>query len=308
MKTKKKNFLVGALGLLLLFIAFVIFAMSVDFLTETWLERETLNQKIDVAALMLVLFLVFLFFWLGDYVLTQRKILQQTLEQERDYLMDILNNLPFSVFITDQAKIINFINTEALGLFRKTREELIGKPCYTCNTTICHTEHCGIDKMLRTGNTQTCLAIDNHSYMVSTAALQSTGVHTGGFIEVVQDVSRVVELQRTLDEKALELETIYENITGGVLITSLETGFPVLHYNQSYCDFLGYNGEDITGKSALAWIAPEDRVVAASQVRAALEVGQVVALEHRLLKKNGEKIWVSMSGKRAYLQEQAVGV
>ncbi|MEG2068876.1 MAG: diguanylate cyclase [Acidaminococcaceae bacterium] len=308
MKTKKKNFLVGALGLLLLFIAFVIFAMSVDFLTETWLERETLNQKIDVAALMLVLFLVFLFFWLGDYVLTQRKILQQTLEQERDYLMDILNNLPFSVFITDQAKIINFINTEALGLFRKTREELIGKPCYTCNTTICHTEHCGIDKMLRTGNTQTCLAIDNHSYMVSTAALQSTGVHTGGFIEVVQDVSRVVELQRTLDEKALELETIYENITGGVLITSLETGFPVLHYNQSYCDFLGYSGEDITGKSALAWIAPEDRVVAASQVRAALEVGQVVALEHRLLKKNGEKIWVSMSGKRAYLQEQAVGV
>ncbi|MEG2421352.1 MAG: diguanylate cyclase, partial [Oscillospiraceae bacterium] len=239
--------------------------------------------------------------------LYQSRKAQKALRRERDHLRDILDNVPLPLFIADKDRNLNFVNAAAMELFSCT-EDILGKPCCRLNTCICNTPQCAITRMEQTGNRRAYYEAGGKSYMVSTATLELGAEQTGRYIELIEDITEVVEAKKLLEEKTIELETMSENLVGGVLITTLEEGFPVLRCNQGYRDMTGRTEEQIMGQCALQWVLPEDAVRLNCKIREQLAGGNQVSLEHRLHVSGGTLLWVSLRGKRTTLRGQTVGV
>lgn len=255
-------------------------------------------EVIGVIAVIMLIFVV---------ILCVRKS-RKNIEHDRDFFWDILNKVPLPLFITDPKKNIEFINQAALNLLGKNKEDLLGKQCYHCELPICNTPNCAIDKMVREGNCYTNLKKNQDYYRVTTSILTNSSNDKEGFIEVIQDVSDFINMQRVIEEKTLELETISENLLCGILITTLEKGFPIIRCNKGYCDLVGYSEDHFIGKPALDMVYFKDAVYTEKNIYNQLENEGIVQLEHRLTKSNGKKIWVSLFGKQTYLHNKRVGI
>ncbi|MEG1191444.1 MAG: diguanylate cyclase [Oscillospiraceae bacterium] len=237
----------------------------------------------------------------------QNRKTRQTLRRERDHLRNILDNIPMPLFIVDKNRSLNFINAAAMELFNCTGE-ILGKPCHCLGTCICNTPSCAIEQMTRSGNKRTYYEAEGKTYMVSTAALELGTQGDGRYVELIQDITDVVEAKKLLEEKTIELETMSENIIGGILITTLEEGYPVLRCNQGYRDMTGRDEAQILGHRALQWVLPEDAARLNSKITEQLLASNQVSLEHRLHVEDGSLLWVSLRGKRCTLRGQTVGV
>ncbi|MEG1684279.1 MAG: PAS domain-containing protein, partial [Oscillospiraceae bacterium] len=129
----------------------------------------------------------------------QGRSARKALRRERDHLRDILDHIPLPLFITDCDRKLNFVNAAALELFACT-EEILGQPCCCLGTCICNTSQCAIEQMERTGNRRTYYEAAGKSYMVSTAALEPGATATGRYIELIEDITDVVEARKLLEE------------------------------------------------------------------------------------------------------------
>ncbi|MEG0770171.1 MAG: diguanylate cyclase [Ruthenibacterium sp.] len=232
---------------------------------------------------------------------------RNVLRSERDHLRDILDRIPLPLFITDKNRNLNFLNAAAQELFHCT-QDVLGKPCHCLNTCICNTPACAITQMERTGNGRTYYASEGKDYMVSTATLELGLAHSGRYIELIEDITQVMEAKRQLEEKTIELETMSENLIGGVLITTMDEGFPVLRCNQGYREMTGRTEAQIIGHRAMQWVLAEDAVLLNRKIQEQLLTGNQVSLEHRLHVESGTLLWVSLRGKRTTLRGQEVGV
>lgn len=241
------------------------------------------------------------------YAAYQNRNTQKILRNERDYLQKILNLIPLPLFITDKDRHLTFINVAALNLFQ-CEKEMIGQPCHCLHTCICNTPLCAIDQMERTGNGRTYYEMNEKSYMVSTAFLVGKTPQDGRYIELMEDITDVVDMKKILEEKTIELETMSENILGGVLITTMEEGYPVIRCNAGYRDMTGRSENQIVGHPALQWVMPKDALNLDSEIQKQLAASNAVSIEHRLHVANGTHLWVSLRGKRTILHGQQVGV
>lgn len=229
------------------------------------------------------------------------------LRDERDHLLDILDHIPLPLFITDKDRNLNFINAAALDLFH-CKKDIIGQPCHCLNTCICNTHECAIEQMEQSGNKRTYYEAEGKTYMVSTAVLDVGATQNGRYIEMVEDITDVIEAKKLLEEKTIELETMDENLIGGVLITTMVEGYPVIRCNQGYREMTGRSDQQIVGHDAMQWVLPEDATRLNRKILEQLAEGNQVCLEHRLHCADGSLLWVSLRGKRTILREQEVGV
>ncbi|MEG1687512.1 MAG: PAS domain S-box protein, partial [Angelakisella sp.] len=290
MEKKNKKKLLGGLLFLTLYLLLLVLAAQI--------APEAVLLLLGVSALFTVV---------EVHTLHQNKIKRTILQQERDRLRQILNHIPLPLFLVTEQHCLNFVNTIALELFH-CKGDVVGQPCHCLNTSICHTAECAIEKMEQTGNGRTYYDMDGKSYMVSTASLEKETDNNGKYIEIIQDITEVVEAQRSLEEKTLELETMSENLIGGVLITTMDEGFPVIRCNQSYRDMVQKPDEQILGQGAMQWVAAEDALKLTQKIRQQLAQGNSVNLEYHLHCQNNVVIWVSLRGKRAVLRGAEVGV
>lgn len=270
---------------------------------------QTQKNKIESAAALLLCVSGLLYAFLMFYVTWQEHAARARLHQERDYLQRVLDHIPLPLFITNATRHINFVNQAAIKLFHYScAEELRGKPCSCLDTCICKTGDCAIEKMDRTGDTHTYYEQNGHNYMVNTAVLTADTAQEKNYIEAIQDISEIVEIQRVLEEKTLALETINENLSCGLLITTLDEQFSVLQCNHNYCEMIGEQEDAVLGECALKWIAPEDAEQTEQAIRSQLDEKNSVFYQYRLLCSGGERIWVALHGKRSQLQQKSVGI
>ncbi|MEG2198924.1 MAG: diguanylate cyclase [Anaerovorax sp.] len=263
--------------------------------------------KTDLKALSLLMGMGMLFVLFTLYAIYQNRKIHRMLRKERDYFKKILDKNPFPLFIVNGQYRLDFMNAAAIELF-DCKEDMVGKPCCCLNTCICHTPDCAIKKMENNGNRCTYYEKNGKRYMVSTALLNHERETDGKYIEMLQDVTQIVETQKTLEEKTVELETMYENLIGGVLITTMNEGFPVIRCNQGYGELIGKREEEIIGQSAMQWVLPEDAAKLTKRIENQLVYGNCVNLEHRLCGENHVVVWVSLRGKRTVLRGENVGV
>ncbi|MEG0108645.1 MAG: diguanylate cyclase [Lachnospiraceae bacterium] len=229
------------------------------------------------------------------------------LSKEKDQLKQILDYIPIPIFTINENRCLTFINPAALQLFH-CDETVIGKSCDVLQICICNTPQCAIEKMEKTGNERTYYEADGRTYMISTVLLED-GIAEGiKYIEMIEDVTEITEAEKTLEAKTIELETMSENLIGGVLITTMEEGFPVIRCNKGYQEMIGRSEEQIVGKCAMQWVIPEDSAKLNEKIQIQLAEKNRVSIEHRLHASNGKEMWVELRGKRTVLRNQQVGV
>ena len=120
---------------------------------------------------------------------------------------NILDNIPFPLSITDINMKWTFINRAVENFLGKKRSQVIGQHCSNWGAAICKTEKCGVT-CLKRGETMTTFNQMNMDFRVDSAYLTDKNNKTIGHIEVVQDITKMVENQKNQNELVKEIKNI----------------------------------------------------------------------------------------------------
>ncbi|MCL1812298.1 MAG: ATP-binding protein [Treponema sp.] len=107
----------------------------------------------------------------------------------------LLDAIPFLVTAQDLNRNCTFINAIAETSFGKRRDDIVGKPCSNLGFSICNTENCARECMER-GRMRTHFIHNNDSYQVDTKPLKDLDGCTTGYIEVIQDITKMEYLSK----------------------------------------------------------------------------------------------------------------
>ncbi|MDR0320703.1 MAG: response regulator [Treponema sp.] len=105
----------------------------------------------------------------------------------------ILDTIPFPLSITDTEMKWTFVNKATEKFLNVKRNDVLGLPCNNWNATICNTDKCGIE-CFRRGVHQTYFTHEDASYRVDVEMLKDLKGEPAGFIEVVQDITKLKQM------------------------------------------------------------------------------------------------------------------
>lgn len=266
------------------------------------------TAAIEHSTVLLMVIMCVAFLCMVGYVFITHRRTRNRIEQERDYLKRVINTVPAPIFIVDNQRRIVTVNQAACTQFQKEAKDLIGKPCCLIGSNICNSSNCAIERMTKQGIRVTFMEIHQQQFMVTTTFMYGKQNEKIGFVEVLQDISDLISSKRMLEEKTLELETISQNLAVGLLVTSLEEGFPIIRCNERYLELIGCEEEDVIGKLAIRWVSSEEAKDTEVTIRQQLVNQENVEIVHKIDRKDGTQIWISMFGKQMKLHDQMVGV
>jgi signal transduction histidine kinase len=109
------------------------------------------------------------------------------------WYISILDTIPFPLSITNKEMKWAFVNTATEKLLKVKRENILGQHCSRWNAHICDTENCGIARV-RQGFHQTHFRQNNASYQVDVEVLRDLNGEIDGYIEVVQDITKLEQM------------------------------------------------------------------------------------------------------------------
>jgi len=115
------------------------------------------------------------------------------IEVTAHWYKSILNAIPLPVSVTDADLNWTFVNKAVEKFLGRTAEEMIGSHCALCRANMCYTDACGIVCAKR-GEHRTYFRHDASSYQVDVEIIYDTQNNVAGFIEVVQDITKIEEL------------------------------------------------------------------------------------------------------------------
>ncbi|MCL1928643.1 MAG: ATP-binding protein [Treponema sp.] len=107
----------------------------------------------------------------------------------------ILDATPFPVSVTDANMCWTFANKSVEDFLGTKLEDMLGKPCSNWNANICNTPDCGIACAKR-GLKRTYFTYSGASYQVDVETLKDMNGEDAGFIEVVQDITKIKEMEK----------------------------------------------------------------------------------------------------------------
>ena len=102
----------------------------------------------------------------------------------------LLDAIPFLVTAQDLNENWTFLNTAAELFLNKKSDEIVGMPCKSWGLSICNTENCAIT-CAKHGQFRTNFIYKNDSYQVDTKLLKDLKGETTGYIEVIQDITKI---------------------------------------------------------------------------------------------------------------------
>lgn len=112
---------------------------------------------------------------------------------------NILDKIPFPLSITDNNRNWTFINKPVEDMLGVKRSEVIGKHCSNWGAAVCNTPECGLECLER-GKTWSTFNQLNLDFRVDAAYLTDRNGKKTGHIEVVQDISELMETQKTQEK------------------------------------------------------------------------------------------------------------
>ncbi len=106
----------------------------------------------------------------------------------------MLDSIPFPISVTDMDMNWTFINKPVENLLGLKRKDILGKHCSNWGAGICKTEDCGIGQ-LRGGKSLTFFKQKDMDFQVNVSYLYNEENEKVGHIEVVQDVTKLNDLE-----------------------------------------------------------------------------------------------------------------
>jgi len=127
-------------------------------------------------------------------------------EESAHWYKSILDAIPLAISVTDRDMRWTFVNKALETFLGVRREQMMGLSCSVLNTSICNTPACGIE-CARNGMRRTFFDHLNSSFQVDIEVLRNMEGEISGFIEVVQDITNVLQLTKDRTEAEIANQT-----------------------------------------------------------------------------------------------------
>ena len=135
-----------------------------------------------------------------DIILFERKEMLRKISGESEkfeamahWYESLLDSIPFPVSVKDVNLNWTFINRAMEKQIGKKRDQVIGLSCSSWGADICGTKNCAVVHAIQ-GKKQTHVQLHNVPYQLDVEILKDMKGETIGYIEVIQDISRLEQL------------------------------------------------------------------------------------------------------------------
>lgn len=224
------------------------------------------------------------------YDITGRKQFEKMLQESEREKAAILDAISELVAYQDLNHTVLWTNKAAAASVDQKQENLVGRKCYEIwanRKEEC--EKCPVAKAIETGgmHQNTITTPDERVWIVTGYPIKDKKGKITGAVEVTTDITEHKRTVKALRESETKYRTILETTSEGcwILNPELET----IEINESLCKMLGYNRDEILGKTPFEFVNGENRKIFIGQT------SKISTIPHRsyeitLKKKNGEDI------------------
>lgn len=140
-------------------------------------------------------------------------------EERAHWYESILNAIPFPLSVTDSSMKWTFVNKATEAALNVKCADIVGKTCNNWNANICNTDKCGI-ACVRRGITETKFNQGGMSFQVNTAVLKDLEGKDSGYVEVVQDITKLDSTILKLSDLLSRISSASEQVSTGVSLIS----------------------------------------------------------------------------------------
>ncbi len=166
------------------------------------------------------------------------------------WLYSILDAIKMPLSVTNNNMEWTFINKTVEQLLGVRRSDILGKKCCNWGANICNTSNCGIE-CLRNGKNETRFAQAGRHYTVDVCYLKDEVGNIAGHIEMVNDITALVESGNKFEDRANWYESILDAIPFPISVTDSETRWTFI--NKAVEGILNVKRADIIGKTCDNW-------------------------------------------------------
>jgi len=230
---------------------------------------------------------------------THRQWEMQLLKSEERYRTAFLTSIDaITLSCMEDGRLVD-VNPAFLRMFGFEREEVIGRTTLELNLWPVPDHRQKLVAALRENSS--CRDLEFQLFnknrktiwaLVSGARIELDGVPC--FLLVIRDISEAKAAAEALRESEDRYRIAFQTSIDAININRLSDGL-YIDCNQALLDLLGYEREELIGRSTLTleiWAEPSDRQ---TMVNLVLENGSCRNMEVRFRKKSGEIIWGEMS-------------
>ena len=123
------------------------------------------------------------------------------------------------------------------------------------------------------------------------------------FYCVLTDITAYIETTQRLEQAELDIETITNNISGGVATFRLDDDLTIIYANDRYFNAIGYSRDEVLTKyknKSIYFIAPETLEQQRYIIKEQFKQNQQITFEMKIEKKDGSYVWLRATGHLQY--------
>ena len=221
---------------------------------------------------------------------------QNILKENENKLKSLLEMSPISVRIaTNDGEKIVFANSAYLKLLNIKEKELLEKnpKVYYLNESIYKDILNSLDRNERIENKLISLNINGNEAWVIASYMNIIYDNEKAVIGWFYDVTDKIKIQKQIEERKNEFETIFNYSIDGLAIVDLESNF--LEFNSAYMKMTGFSREELLKTSCINLTSPKDVQRIKEALGNILEKGFIVDFEKTCVVKDNRYLIVNMS-------------
>jgi PAS domain S-box-containing protein len=233
---------------------------------------------------------------------TERNRLQKVLRDSEERYRSLVDNIDLGITLIDGRHRILMVNKANAEIVKIAAKDMIGQECFRVfekREAVC--DHCPGVKAMATGCPAEAetkgVRDDGGEFAVRLQAFpvfDSEGAPSG-FIEVVEDVTQRKQAEETLRQTRDQLQTIYDGITEGILITDIETK-RFVRLNSSLCQMLGYTEKEVLELSIQDIHPPKEASNELQRFQAVAEGRRAINENRPVIRKDGSIFYADITG------------
>ena len=233
---------------------------------------------------------------------TTRKVkdMNKLIESENRFQHLIRDATIGIIVLTGDQLIVQIVNKAYGVLINQIPEHIIGKRIFD---VIPETEAEFRGPMEQVQSTGETIFLYDHPYFIWVDGSKREGFldivyqpfrdddgQTNGVVAMCQDVTRQVISYQKLEQSEMQFKLMADTVVQMIWITD-PAGMHE-YYNKRWYEFTGTSTEDTAGEGWNKMFHPDDRERAWKKWRHSLSTGDIYEIEYRLLRKDGEYVWV----------------
>ncbi len=228
------------------------------------------------------------------------KYVNKLIESERRFQHLIRDATIGMIVLSGEDMIVEVVNKAYGVLINQDSDHLVGKKIFDIIPEAEAEFRKLLDKVRNTGET---IFLFEHPYFIWVDGSKKEGFlnvvyqplrdddkQIKGVVAMCQDVTQQVISHKKLEESEMQFKLMADSVVQMIWITDPQGMHE--YYNKRWYEFTGTSEEDTAGEGWNKMFHPDDREQAWEKWRHSLKTGDIYEIEYRLLRKDGEYIWV----------------